>query len=192
MKYKLCEVDVVILPVDDAGDEKASEFAYKTVQNIAVEMTKKTGTVEVGRVTDENGIMDEFRIRKTPAGKPFFEKHQELKFSISHTEGMIAVAVCHCHEVGIDIEKIHDVSERIIERFYTDTEKEAVCYSDNLAYTKTLVWTAKEAHSKCIGTGLNVETLGWDTVVQDGFKLESVVCGEYLVTLCKKESGSEN
>ena len=54
------------------------------------------------------------------AGKPFL-KDSKIKFSVSHTDGAAAVAVCECGKIGVDIEKIDSEKkeklEKIIARF---------------------------------------------------------------------------
>lgn len=67
-------------------------------------------------------------------GKPHLRSGGELKFNLSHSEGLALVAVTHGRPVGVDVELI---KERRPLAFYED-------------------WVRKEARLKCLGVGLGV------------------------------------
>jgi 4'-phosphopantetheinyl transferase len=86
-----------------------------------------------------------------PAGVP------DLRFNLSHTEGLIACAVTIGREVGVDVEHVgRRLTQDIAERFFappevahlkslTDEEQERVFFD---------YWTMKEAYIKARGFGL--------------------------------------
>ena len=92
-----------------------------------------------------------------PSGQPYIEG-SDMHISISHS-GEYAVCALSENPVGIDIEKIREVSERLIDRVCTAREREYVTSNERFFE----VWTAKEAYFKKIGTGItnlrSVETL---------------------------------
>ena len=92
-----------------------------------------------------------------PSGQPYIEG-SDMHISISHS-GEYAVCAVSEKPVGIDIEKIRTVSDKLIDRVCTEREREYVI-SDERFFE---VWTAKEAYFKKIGTGItdlkSVDTL---------------------------------
>ena len=86
------------------------------------------------------------------AGKPYLAS-SELHFSLSHTEGCIAVAV-NTAPVGIDVQKIAPRREGFAKRWLNEREALAVAASDDPDATLCTVWCAKEAVCKQSGTGL--------------------------------------
>ena len=46
----------------------------------------------------------------------------DFYFSLSHTDGLVCVAVSKC-TVGIDVEIVHDISDRVAGRILTDRER---------------------------------------------------------------------
>ena len=80
-------------------------------------------------------------------GKPY--KEGRPFFSISHTWSYAILGVSS-FPIGVDMEKIKEVKGGLIDYAFTIEEKEEI-ESDEDFY---LSWSAKEAASKCIGTGL--------------------------------------
>lgn len=83
-----------------------------------------------------------------------------LRFNLSHTRGMIAVAVTLVNDVGVDVESAtRDVGDaRLARRFFASVEADDVTARDGddrrerfFAY-----WTLKEAYIKARGLGLAI------------------------------------
>ncbi len=97
-------------------------------------------------------------------GKPYLLNYG-YKFSISHSEDYVAVAVNEEREVGIDIEKIKEVRAHTGKHIFSCSDIQFVFQSDNIPDGKitdreTLirffkVWTYKEAYVKMTGEGIN-------------------------------------
>lgn len=106
-------------------------------------------------------------------GKPYLI-NGELKFNISHSGDYVAVAVNENKEVGIDIEKIREISAHTAKHIFSDSDKLFVFQSENIPRSKitdpqTLVrffkvWTYKEAYSKMTGEGItdNLKNISYD------------------------------
>lgn len=101
----------------------------------------------------------------TERGRPCFSPHTGLDLSPTHTQGLVAVALCEgaVGTVGLDAEakKRRDVPRllRAAERWFTPAEtariRAAAEQDERLAETAFLrVWTAKEALVKRSGAGL--------------------------------------
>ena len=82
-------------------------------------------------------------------GKPF-ALNADVHFSVSHSGECVVCAVSD-KEIGIDIEKIRDISLRAAEKFASADELEYIKSCKNGFFE---IWTLKEAYFKCIGTGL--------------------------------------
>ena len=89
-------------------------------------------------------------------GKPFFPAHPEAQFSISHTRRAVLVGL-HDEPLGVDIERLRPVSERVMRRVADTTSQQAF-----FAY-----WVRREARSKRDGTGI-VSLREPETVPPDG------------------------
>ena len=85
-------------------------------------------------------------IHTTEAGKPFVEI-DGVHFSIAHS-GDIVVCAVDSRPIGIDIERVKTVDNKLIKRVCTP-EEIAFVGEDATAFCE--VWTAKEAFVKMIG-----------------------------------------
>ena len=93
-----------------------------------------------------------------PAGKPSLVNDPGLRFSVSHTEGLAAIAVTRAGEVGIDVEAVRPMrdTDRVVRLVFSDAERAAMLgcppgERDTLFYR---IWTRKEALLKAMGVGL--------------------------------------
>lgn len=86
-------------------------------------------------------------------GKPFFENHKSLHFSISHYREYVCVALCDC-PIGIDIQKIGNFPKKVAERVCSDAEWDLIVSAEDSASLFTKLWTQKEAALKMKGAGI--------------------------------------
>jgi 4'-phosphopantetheinyl transferase len=99
-------------------------------------------------VTTEYGRPE---IVKTRAGVP------DLRFNVSHTEGLIACAVTVGREVGVDVEHVgRHVSYDVAGRFFTPREVASLRARPEAERARVFFdyWTLKEAYIKARGLGL--------------------------------------
>ncbi len=80
-------------------------------------------------------------------GKPFLNNHENVFFNISHTRGGVAVVVDK-KPVGIDIQDILPVRGGVIERCFSQEEKEIIFNSNSPEKDFTRLWTLKESAVK--------------------------------------------
>ena len=111
-------------------------------------------------------------------GKPFL-RGSNLHVSISHSNEGVACAVSET-PVGIDIEKVRSVPDRLIDYVCTDAEKAFVLDAPEVIHINFFkVWTAKEAYVKKHGCGIKqalcVDTL---SLCKEVFTIE-----DYIVTV---------
>ena len=86
-------------------------------------------------------------------GKPFLPDHPAICISLAHCRAMVACALDR-GAVGVDVEPIRSVRERVLQRSFSEAERELVTHADNPDLTFTRLWTLKESYVKCIGMGL--------------------------------------
>ncbi len=166
----LKNVFVRTIIVEEYDEEKLSEIAYSETRKFA---------------TDLYGLKD-WTINKDSNGKPFFVKNRGYYFSVSHTKGMLALALCKGTSVGIDVEIIRKINKKITEKYYTKSEKKRTKHLSSDSLTETIkIWTMKEAHCKWQGRGLDKESLKWDSIEQNEVITESICVGQYMVSVCR-------
>ena len=83
-------------------------------------------------------------------GKPFLKDNKNIFFNISHTDGGVAV-VADESPVGIDIQDILSVREGVVERCFSESEKELISKSTSPEKEFTRLWTLKESAVKFSG-----------------------------------------
>lgn len=92
-------------------------------------------------------------------GKPLLEQSRHIQFNLSHTQGMVAVAVSNC-PVGIDVE--HTLVKEPIalaQAFFAPLEIEHLVTNHYPARLFRRYWVAKEACLKAIGVGIGIGSL---------------------------------
>ena len=95
------------------------------------------------------GVTEDGILQYGEHGKPYLE-HGPF-FSISHSRRYSVLAVSE-NEIGIDIEMHENINQRLMERCFTEEEQEfAKLSTENFR----LIWTAKEAVLKFLGTGFS-------------------------------------
>jgi len=93
-------------------------------------------------------------IKEDLFGKPYIDNFPHIHFNISHSKRFIACGVSDSI-IGIDIEDIKPLKEKIVEKFYTLPEKEYIYSSPNRQNKRFIeIWTKKEAYAKGLGLGL--------------------------------------
>lgn len=105
----------------------------------------------------------EWRFSKNQYGKPFIDHlltDVPLYFNVSHTEGMIILAVSLEKEIGIDIENIDreiDWLQLAKKNFSPIEYEQLLALSTNQQKERFFdLWTLKEAYIKACGMGLSI------------------------------------
>jgi 4'-phosphopantetheinyl transferase len=106
------------------------------------------------------------RWRYGPSGKPSLASPAtDLQVSLSHSEGLAALAISAARPVGIDVQRQRsaDGLVRMAGRYYPAAEAEYVAQAstpDELGRRFSSLWTRKEACAKVSG-GRLIPTLAW-------------------------------
>ena len=101
-----------------------------------------------------------------PRGKPFLAQsalNSDLRFNLSHSGRLVAIALAHGREVGVDLESIHRLDDwwLLAERIFSSRE---LCELRALPASKQREaffngWTRKEAYLKATSEGLTDDHL---------------------------------
>lgn len=96
-----------------------------------------------------------------PNGKPFLTRNPgdaELRFNVSHSDGLALYAVTRVREIGVDLERLRRMpdAELIAGRCFSPREQENLRRLPEAARERAFFdcWTRKEAYSKALGVGL--------------------------------------
>lgn len=105
----------------------------------------------------------EWRFRENRHGCPFVVDDQAgappLSFNLSHTTGLVAVAVTRGRAVGVDVERVdRAVTDGIAERHFAPAEVAALRRLPPALQARVFFeyWTLKEAYIKARGMGLAI------------------------------------
>lgn len=113
-------------------------------------------------------------------GKPTLQ-NGELQFSLSHSEGLVAVALCDS-AVGVDIQAKTQYNRALAKRFFAEDEQR---YIDNHADKDKLfteVWCLKESYIKALGTGLHTPLGSFSTVDMSCARVFDI--GSHMLAVC--------
>jgi 4'-phosphopantetheinyl transferase len=104
------------------------------------------------------------RFRAVARGKPQLdqsdrtEEQPPLRFNLSHSASLAAIAVCRGYELGIDLEQIRPIgeAERIVASFFSEAEQAEFATIPDEARPIAFLrgWTRKEAILKGFGVGI--------------------------------------
>ena len=104
----------------------------------------------------ENIYLNEF-------GKPLSEG---IYFNISHSKGVVVLAISTDYDIGVDIEKVREVNDGLAE--YVCNEDELASISTESDFFK--IWTSKESLAKAYGQGINGKIAEIPTLPFNGLK----------------------
>jgi 4'-phosphopantetheinyl transferase len=108
-----------------------------------------------------------------PLGKPILRGASGAvaapHFNLSHTRGLVVLAVCREAEVGVDVEAVDRNLEplRLAGRHFSPSEHEAlVVAADSQRLERFFeLWTLKEAYAKALGQGLSLDLASFSVVL---------------------------
>lgn len=141
-----------LLSADEIG--RAERFVVDRVRRRFV-LCRGMLRMILGRYTG----LDPARLRfHYDRGKPSLAGDTDVRFNLSHTDGLALYAVTRGREVGVDVERVHPLArvERIAERFFSVPERAALraTPSERRLEAFFTCWTRKEAYVKARGDGL--------------------------------------
>ena len=102
-------------------------------------------------------------------GKPLLAGPFDLRFNVSHTDGLALIAFVRSREIGVDVEKINAAPDvrKLAERFFSVRERHFLesLSGEDLQAAFFRCWTRKEAYIKARGDGLSLPLHQFDVSV---------------------------
>ncbi len=132
----------------------------------------------IKKIADDYNIKN-YKIIKNEYGKPYFENN-DIYFNISNSESVVVAAVSD-KEIGIDIQKIK-YNEAIVNRTFTESEKQYLNKSRDKKKAFTLIWTMKESYVKMLGIGIGYGLKNVDTISMF-HKFKVIEYEDYIITI---------
>jgi 4'-phosphopantetheinyl transferase len=105
-------------------------------------------------------------------GKPALNNGPpDLRFNVSHTEGLAVLALVRDREIGVDAEKIRPQpdAQKLAKRFFSAEEQRFLgkLSGDELQRAFFRCWTRKEAYIKAKGEGLSIPLHAFDVSLEE-------------------------
>ena len=127
------------------------------------------------------GILSD-KVYEDKNGKPVVDG---ICFNLSHS-GDLVICVVGEKSVGCDIEKMKDAPKRVVERSFTDEEKEYLQNFSGDAYNQEFfrIWTKKESYLKMTGQGIRIAL---DTLEIKNCYIQEYELPGYCITVCAEE-----
>lgn len=164
-------IKVCLIKTDLMSNSEVSDLAWAHVLQLAEQ--------------DLRIPKDSITVKKEAHGKPYFDGYREWQFNISHTSGMIAIAMSD-KPVGIDIERTQKQDLRIAERFFTSSEYNYINdpQTDEEKSIRLLrIWTEKEAYMKLTGEGMSRSLQSFD-VFDIQANIQTRILEDYILSVC--------
>jgi 4'-phosphopantetheinyl transferase len=128
----------------------------------------------------------ELSFRYSEHGKPLIDGPSDLRFNVSHTDGLALLGFVRTRAIGVDVEKItaSPDARKLAERFFSVRERQFLekLSGDDLHAAFFRCWTRKEAYVKARGEGLSLPLHEFDV---------SVAAGESHALLATRPDSSE-
>jgi 4'-phosphopantetheinyl transferase len=109
--------------------------------------------------------LPELQVCKEPSGRPYLALSSGERIagsiSLSHSAGSVLAAFSHTTlRMGVDLERVEVREAAFAQDFFTEQELRMVesARAEERDGLITLIWSAKEAVLKAIGTGLRIDT----------------------------------
>lgn len=113
-----------------------------------------------GRLLLKRAVMREYgvdintlAIETGQHGKPYFTD-SSINFNISHSGNYVAAAVGDC-PLGIDVQVVRSVKDRLANKLCNYNEKEFIAHSPDRNKAFITLWALKESYIKAIGKGMS-------------------------------------
>lgn len=118
----------------------------------------------------------ELTFRRTPLGRPELEPSGDLRFNLTNTVHMVAIAVASGREVGVDAEPLARAAQvlDVAETVFTEGERASLAaLAPELRQARAVtLWTLKEAYIKARGMGFSLPVQQFEVTDDDALRFE--------------------
>jgi 4'-phosphopantetheinyl transferase len=101
----------------------------------------------------------EVRLERSSKGKPWCADDPDIRFNMSHSEGLTAIGFAKEQEIGVDLERIRDLRdlEEVIRKSLNTGETEQLGKGPEQRRKDFFrFWTFKESYLKAVGEGMRL------------------------------------
>lgn len=160
------------LPYEVLSPEEKARAARFLVDRPRIEFVLTRAALRVLLAAYLGRAPQELKFSYSAQGKPFLENDAtDLRFNVSHTDGLSALAFVRGREVGVDVEKFRPECEpaKLAERFFSASERQFISRLSGRALDQAFCrcWTRKEAYIKAKGGGLSIPLDEFDVSVAE-------------------------
>lgn len=127
-------------------------------------------------------------------GKPYLRNMDKVYFNLSHCVSG-AACVISSQEVGIDIQNVKPVNNRILNRVCSEEEIRIIKNAGNTDKEFTRYWTMKESYLKSIGKGITedlrkitFEEIGHNVATRQGRYIYTFNYDKFILSVCSEEN----
>jgi 4'-phosphopantetheinyl transferase len=150
--------------------EKACRYRFDRHRNEFI-LTRATLRILLASYLEKSP--EQFTFAYSAQGKPSLANETaDLRFNVSHTDGLAALAFARRREIGVDVEKIRPDCDaaKLAERFFSASEREYIVPLSGHALDEAFFhcWTRKEAFIKAKGGGLSIPLDQFDVSIAEG------------------------
>jgi medium-chain acyl-[acyl-carrier-protein] hydrolase len=127
----------------------------------------------LARYGDDDADPGDIPLRTTVHGKPLLDataNPHDLRFNLSHTEGVGLLAVTARADVGVDVETVRPAlaTDDLARRYFSAREVGDLTAMPDRGRRFFAYWSAKEAYIKARGLGLNIPLDAFDVPLDAG------------------------
>lgn len=141
-------------------ESTAYSFKLSPSEELRINNKRKNEQSIYARYAASIGIEKEFGIERSeitfgcsPSGKPIAQ-NTDICLSITHSGNAVAAGVS-TSPIGIDIEYTRPCKEKIVEKYFSSSEKKHLSNARNIDIAFTEIWVLKESIAKLTGLGLS-------------------------------------
>jgi len=147
---KLNDIDMALL--SEERREKVLRYNSKQSRklSIAVYLLLRFALKE------QYGVSETVDFEYSEKGKPSLKNYPDIHFSLSHSKNTVVCAVSDS-EVGVDVQYIAPVSDKVAKRVLTMEEYDIFKKSTVKDEYFCEIWTIKESYLKMTGQGISTE-----------------------------------
>ena len=182
------KIKIYFLFASDENIEKIMSLSYLKEQDFEVVNRYKNIEAKKEKIVSiyfKNKYIKDYHLNEN--GKPI---SNDVYFNVSHSHGLVCFVMDEKEPIGIDIEKIKEVDEKLKRYIANDDEFEYMKNEINFYE----VWTAKEALVKAYGSGLKMKVNEIPALPINGLRYfknkkymnQSIIYNEYVLSVSKK------
>ncbi len=149
--------------------DKASRYHFDRHRN---DFTVTRGMLRILLASYLTKLPESFSFSYSAQGKPALANDDtNLRFNVSHTDGLAALAFARGREIGVDVEKMRPDLEAktLAERFFSASERQYISRLTGRVLNEAFFrcWTRKEAFIKAKGGGLSIPLHQFDVSIAE-------------------------